>query len=87
MEYVEVFQEKFHGEEVTEDLTVPSTRKSTLVTAMLSEAEATTLTVPETVEPEVGDVTEVVGEVVSEPGHDNWFTNPPPAWKNSSLIK
>jgi hypothetical protein len=46
----------------------PSTLNCTLVTATLSEAVAVTLTLPETVAFAAGDVTEIVGGVVSPDG-------------------
>ncbi len=45
--------------------TVPSTRKSTWSTATLSEAVAVIGTVPATLAPLVGDVSDTVGGVVS----------------------
>jgi hypothetical protein len=44
---------------------VPSTRNFTPTTPTLSDASAVRVTVPDTVEPAAGDVTETVGAVVS----------------------
>ena len=46
---------------------LPSTINSTLVTVRLSEAEAETITTPETVVPLVGWVMETEGRVLSDP--------------------
>ena len=51
-----------------EPTTEPSTRSSTLVTATLSAAAATTETEPETVAPAEGLLIEVVGATVSAGG-------------------
>ena len=48
----------------------PSTRNCTPATATLSEAEALTVIVPETVAPDAGDVMLTVGGVVSGGGED-----------------
>src|SRR5207245_8954855 len=53
------------GDAVAVPTTDPSSRNSTLVTPMLSDAEAETVTFPETVAPLAGLVTGVVGAVVS----------------------
>ena len=61
-----VASKKVYGEVVSAEPTfVPSTCNCTFATATLSDAEAVTVTVPETVEPAVGDVIETVGGVVS----------------------
>src|SRR5882762_8776859 len=53
---------------VLEVTSVPSISICICVTPTLSEAVAVTITVPETVAPFAGEVTEVVGGVVSIPG-------------------
>src|SRR5262249_858260 len=50
---------------VTLSANPPSTYSSNLTTPTLSEAAAVTVTVPETVEPLIGELTDVVGGVVS----------------------
>ena len=65
MALVVVFQEIEYGEAVSVAILVPSTMNWTLWTATLSEAEAETVTVPDAVEPALGDVIETVGGVVS----------------------
>jgi hypothetical protein len=52
----------------------PSTKNWTPVTPTLSEAEALTVVVPETVAPEAGDVMLTVGGVVSGGGAFDTFT-------------
>jgi len=54
-----------YGEVVAVATTIPSIRKSTLVTPTLSEAEADIVIVPDTVAPLVGDVILVLGSVRS----------------------
>ena len=64
-----VSQEVEYGGEVTSlERLLPSSLNWTPATAVLSEAEAETVTDPETVEFEVGDVIETEGGVVSEGG-------------------
>ena len=48
--------------------TMPSTRNSTFVTSMLSEASADIITVPATVDPSMGDVIEAMGGIMSGVG-------------------
>jgi len=69
---------------VSVPLRTPSTKNSTFVTPTLSEALAEIVIVPDTIVPAVGDVREVVGDMVSERGgvEDTvtvalWLAEPP----------
>jgi hypothetical protein len=60
-----VFHEYDIGPLVALRASAPSIYNSILTTPTLSDAEAVTVTVPETVAPEAGELIEVVGGVVS----------------------
>src|SRR6267143_4428832 len=63
---VAVFQETVYGPTVTSAPSVaPSSRNCTPATVPSSEADAVTVTVPDTVVPEAGTVIETVGGIVS----------------------
>src|SRR5262245_50382828 len=66
--FVDVTQEAEYGAAVSEDKSAPSTRKSTRVTPTLSDADALIVTVPLTVAPAAGEVTDAVGGVASGGG-------------------
>jgi hypothetical protein len=65
---VVVFQLHEYGDVVSVACSTPSRRISTLVTPTLSDADAATVVVPETVAPFAGAVIEVEGGCVSAGG-------------------
>jgi hypothetical protein len=67
--FVDVVVPQLHayGEDVSVDLSTPSSQNSTFVTPTMSDAFAVTLTVPETVAPFAGAVIDVDGACVSPP--------------------